>query len=447
MTTARMWERVSGDQQEERNQTRDLTDWCDSHGYDYDPSDTYRAHAKSAYKGEHAKLLRQALRDMRDGRYTVLVVWRSDRIDREEKLGEHIAEAESYGGKIEFVKDPELNDLTGLSGRIMTVIKSYGNWEYSHKIGESVGISFDRIDANEGIRGRATYGYRIEGDKYNKTFVPEPSEARVIKEATERYLGGETIEAICSDLDARGVPSPTWRAEPGTHWHPKTLAGLLRSTAIAGRKTFGKSKTTVRFEPIIMWDEHRQLVARLDSRAYRKGISPGNVALLTSILSDDNGHHMWRKRAWDKGHVYYCAKCHIGVNLADMDERVSAIFESNERPYLVQQRVPGDNHEDKIARLRLDRAELDDLADDYDQEHARLTAQIRRLAKEDQDNPQPETIKWVDTGKTYGDVWAEMTTAQRRDMMLDAGVTVTWFGEDRWEFDPGSLPNIRRYLH
>jgi len=424
MTRARMWERVSGDQQDERNQTRDLESWCESHGYDYDPSETYRAHAKSAYKGEHAKLLHQALEDMRRGDYEVLVVWRSDRIDREEKLGEHIAKANRNGGRIEFVKDAELNDLTGLTGRVMTVIKSYGNWEYSHKIGESVGISFDRIKANNGVAGRVRYGYRLTGPKYNRVPVMVPDEARIVREASRRYLAGETIDAICDDFNAREIPSPTWKGQPGKHWYAKTLAGLLRSPSIAGRRVDSNGKTVATYEPIITWQDHTRLVKRLDSRAHRKGISPGNVALLTSTLFDDMGHPMYRL-----GPAYYCRKCHARVSLEVMNARVNAVFLRSTQWHKVQRLIPGANHDDEIARLRLDRSELDDLADDYDERHAELTAEIRRLASLP---AEPDRFEWVDTDETEGQVWARMTDAERRDMLIGAGFKFTVTDETHW---------------
>lgn len=60
----------------------------------------------------------------------------------------------------------------------------------------------------------------------------------------------------------------------------------------------GEQLTILEYEPIITWTEHEALVARLDSRAHRAGISPSNVFMLTSVLKDENGHGMIWCVAW-----------------------------------------------------------------------------------------------------------------------------------------------------
>jgi hypothetical protein len=87
-----------------------------------------------------------------------------------------------------------------------------------------------------------------------------------------------------------------------------------------------------------------------------------------------------------------------------------------------------------VARLRQDRAELDDLAPDYDDRHAELTERIRELARQDAENPNPDRVEMVDTGKSYGEVWRELSTAERRDLLLARNVRVTWYG-NRWEVE------------
>ena len=166
----------------------------------------------------------------------------------------------------------------------------------SRDISVQVGASLATIKTNNANPGRPTYGYTSVGEvKFQKTLVQVPAEAAVIREAVERYLAGETIDAICADFNRRHIPSPTWKGKPGKHWHAKTLAGLLRSESTAGRRMGNKPVldaagkpvkdpitdkpvttrvTLCTFPGIITWDEHERLVARLDSRAYRKGISP-----------------------------------------------------------------------------------------------------------------------------------------------------------------------------
>jgi hypothetical protein len=74
---------------------------------------------------------------------------------------------------------------------------------------------------------------------------------------------------------------------------------------------------------------------------------------------------------------------------------------------------------EEIARLRQDRAELDDMADDYDERHAELTAKIRQLAKDDKESPQPDEVKWVPSELTIEEYWQALSTAARRDWLLE----------------------------
>jgi Resolvase, N terminal domain len=94
------------------------------------------------------------------------------------------------------------------------------------------------------------------------------------------------------------------------------------------------------------------------------------------------------------------------------------------------------NNFEEIARLRRDRSKLDDLADDYAERMTAITAEIRRLAKEDKENPQPDAIKWVPSGKTVREYWESLTTAARRDWLVENKwkVTVTKY-EDKWMAD------------
>jgi hypothetical protein len=158
------------------------------------------------------------------------------------------------------------------------------------------------------------------------------------------------------------------------------------------------------------------------------------VALLTSIISDADGNPMYRINHWSGGTQYYSRNGKVGVDLAWMDEQIGSMFASSSLPHMVRQLVPGDNKGDEIARLRQDRTELDDMAADYDERHAELTAKIRELVRQDAENPNPDRIEMVDSGKTLGEVWQGMSTAERRDLLLEHDTRVTWRG-DGWSFD------------
>lgn len=72
--------RVSAAGQDEASQEPDIDQWIGQRGYEVGP--TYRVHGDSAYHGEHEPEFRRAMADLTAKRIDVLVVWKSDRIER-----------------------------------------------------------------------------------------------------------------------------------------------------------------------------------------------------------------------------------------------------------------------------------------------------------------------------------------------------------------------------
>jgi hypothetical protein len=289
------------------------------------------------------------------------------------------------------------------------------------------------------ITGRPNYGYTIitvtDDGITRKTQTPIQPEAGYMVEAKDRYLDGETLDSIIADFTSREIPAPGKSTQPGqvAKWSAKTLSAYLKNPAYCGRRVNANGETVHDgFTPLWSEDEHSRLVARISSRAHRAGISPKNVALLTSIIHDANGHPMYRINKWQST-AYYCRKCHAMVDLAKADNEVSQFFARNNEPYMLTETIVSDN-ENLIHRLRAERTALDDLADNYDDEHARLTSEIRRLSK----LPKSTQIITRDSGKTYGQIWNESDDAQRRDMMREAGFTVT-YDAGKWTMELGTM--------
>jgi hypothetical protein len=193
-----------------------------------------------------------------------------------------------------------------------------------------------------------------------------------------------------------------------------------------------EGKAVLRYEGIITWQQHEEIVARLDSRAHRKGISPANSYLLTGIIGCNDSHAMYGAKGGGQWYLYSCRQCGFGVrvNLADSIVTEAVLDGYGDYPRMIKRIIPGKNHFEEIARLRQDRNELNDLADDYDQRHAALTAEIRRLTKLDQEHPQPDTIGWVKNGKTIAQHWESLDNAGRRDWLKENGWKVTAVKDD-----------------
>ena len=204
-------------------------------------------------------------------------------------------------------------------------------------------------------------------------------EADVMREASRRYLAGETVDAIVADFNARGIPGAGYAKDPVTgkrakdadgnytnercKWSARTLAGLLRNPALAGRRIDASGQTIHTYEGIITWDEHEQLVARLDSRAYRKGISPSNATLITGLFKCGQCgiRPMNRITAGANANrypAYYCRSgrngCRMLIPIADADEQARHQFLDvmGHHQWRIWETQAVANHRDEIDQLR-----------------------------------------------------------------------------------------------
>ncbi|HEX6451970.1 MAG TPA: recombinase family protein [Trebonia sp.] len=443
------WLRVStkGDQSE-ANQEPDIDEWIASHGYELADGCTYRLQ-KSAYKGKHAATLDKVITDMQDKRFTVLVVWHSSRIERRGAysvfdLARRVLQA---GGRIEYVKEPHLNVVNDMSDAMLAISATANNLESKNK-SKFVRIGQDATRKNKGVVSRLVYGYRAEGERRAKRPVIYEPEAAIVREAVRRYLAGESLRDIAEDFNHRGVPKLT---PNGKRWYVGTLGNLIRNPAIAGRQMTGWDKpgaepqTILEYEPIITWQDHELVNARMNARAYRKGISPFNVYLLTGVLFDEAGHPMYGKTDGYVSAKYVCRQgCGHGVRVADADADVSqrAMDTWGQGPRMVRQLVPGENYSDQIARRRQDIRELDPEAEPDTPDgirRAELLAEIKHLrslpAKRDH-------VEWVPVRNPDGTIetaaqhWDKLDTAGRRDWLKERGAEVTARKlAGRWVFD------------
>jgi len=79
--------------------------------------------------------------------------------------------------------------------------------------------------------GLAPKGVRLAGYDVHGNVVAD--EAAVVREVFERFLAGDSLRALATDLDARGVPTRS-----GGTWNPSTVRGILQNARYAGWSTY-----------------------------------------------------------------------------------------------------------------------------------------------------------------------------------------------------------------
>jgi DNA invertase Pin-like site-specific DNA recombinase len=158
---AGIWLRVSSGAQDEQNQLPEDLAWCEAHGYEVRV--TYTVHGKSAFKGNKKfdQAWAKVLADLKSGVIRVLVVWKQDRLDRKLATFQMLAQVVEAGGRVEFVTQPHLNDLTTMGGRIALKVEEEIAHAESQTKSDRSRIDIAAKHAAGSLHGRPCWGYEV----------------------------------------------------------------------------------------------------------------------------------------------------------------------------------------------------------------------------------------------------------------------------------------------
>ncbi|WP_136053580.1 recombinase family protein [Microbacterium sp. K5D] len=153
---------------------------------------------------------------------TAIIAWHQDRLLR---LTRDLERVIALNVPVYTVTAGTL-DLTTPAGRaVARTVAAWSQYEGEQKATRQVSANVQR--AVNGVHtGRVGYGYRREGT----AVVLDDTEAATIRAAVRRVLHGESLRAICKDLDARAIPTPG----RGAQWNSTTLKQLLLRPSLAG---------------------------------------------------------------------------------------------------------------------------------------------------------------------------------------------------------------------
>ncbi len=152
------------------------------------------------------------------------------------------------------------------------------------------------------IAGRRAFGYVRD----SSAVVAE--EVALIEEAAERVLAGESVWAICTDWNERGVATVT-----GPPWTVQTLTSILRSGRIAGlREHRGVVVSEGKWPAIVSQETHEQLVVALSPK--RKVGSRARTYPLVGLLRCGKCDGPLRSLARDGGARSYACRSGPGLD-------------------------------------------------------------------------------------------------------------------------------------
>ena len=229
---AAIYARVSDKSQAEEDktslaeQTADMEEYCARKGLNIVARYQEVGRGWSKKRPEFQRMLNEA----REGRFDVIVCWKSDRLSRGMFPAAALMEVvEAYQLRIESVMDAVDMKTFGLMAAIGKI--ELDNFRERSSMGKRGAAKKGRIST-----GRPPYGYRVDATGRP---VVEETEAAVVRRIFRDYVHrGLGIQRIAWDLTDEGVPT----ANGARRWHESVINRLLGNPAYKGTWVYGKTR-------------------------------------------------------------------------------------------------------------------------------------------------------------------------------------------------------------
>ncbi|HWK92607.1 MAG TPA: recombinase family protein [Luteimicrobium sp.] len=179
--------------------------------------------------------LAAALAELEAGRADALVVYRLDRLTRRGvveavRLVERIQAA---GAVLVSATEPEFDLSTPVGSGFFAILSAMAAQESENISTRTRAAKAVLREVGSHMSGRPPFGHTAvmvaRGGLTVRDLVAEPTEAPVVVELVRRVLGGESVNSLARELNARGITT-----RQGATWTTGKLGRLLRSPTLAG---------------------------------------------------------------------------------------------------------------------------------------------------------------------------------------------------------------------
>src|SRR6266516_1363125 len=211
----------------------------------------------SAWSGRPRTEYRRLLDDIRSGFLDAVLVGHLDRLYRQPRELEEFFEVVDAAGLSRLASVTGDVDLATDDCRFMARILGAVARKESDDKSRRIRRKAEEIALAGRVGGGGTRPYGFEADRV----TVRETEAAVIRESVARFLAGEGIRSICTDLNERDVPTVT-----GRPWKTQTLTRLLGSPRISGQR------------------EHRGVIVA--DALWPAIVPPADTARVRALLSD-----------------------------------------------------------------------------------------------------------------------------------------------------------------
>jgi DNA invertase Pin-like site-specific DNA recombinase len=291
--------------------------------------------------------------------------------------------------------------------------------------------------------GRAPWSYRIEGDRYRKSLVADPTLVDYLRAVYYRAIKGDSLRMIAAWLESEGV-----RTERGNAvWSESVVGKILANTTYSGTHTRtcvecgGSHDITV--PALVDMATQRRATDALRSRVRgsNNGGRPSANPAMFVPMCDACGVPMYRIVSNVKGHRYehyYCKRrttggvrrgCGLMVRCDLADAFADRILSADTEPETtVTISYPAAALESEIERVRrVERSAFE--ADDIEKMlelRAERDALVKQLATTERERVEKVPVTDPKTGEvqTVGHVWQSLNPADRRDWLKRRGIDV-----------------------
>jgi len=229
----------------------------------------------SAYKSHVRPEYRRLLQDLRTGSIDGVVVYHLDRLHRLPRELEEFFDVCKAAGVDDLATVTGRIDLSDPDGQFQARILGAVAKKESDDKSRRIRRKHEELAAAGKVSGGGTRPYGYASDR--RTI--RPGEAAVIRDAATRFLAGESIRSICTDLNDRGERTVT-----GAEWTQQTLRRMLASGRISGQREHrGVIAGPAEWPGIISPAETEQIRAKLSDPARRTNKTARRY-LLTRLL-------------------------------------------------------------------------------------------------------------------------------------------------------------------
>lgn len=275
----------------------------------------------------------------------------------------------------------------------------------------------------EGVIGLPPFGYRIEGEKLHKTFVPDEVAAPLVVEAFERIARGASAASVarwlteqCEPLGLLRINKKTGKPIP---WRVKRVQDMIK------RRTYLGERDGARFEALVSEELFNAANVALSARGFTHPNKGGKtVHAYSGCLYCPCGSVMYHHRSEGGTRKYFCARGRVGdvavqkcgspsLDFDAANDAVNAFMATDPMPEYVMQVTGGDAGK----KLALEDVKAQIMKANADGDMDLLVALAAKRKELEATPEEPIEVKWIKTGRRIADVWKAGSLEDRRALL------------------------------